>query len=138
VGIQSCSSGTGNCIVDFGSIAVLFATITSNTSFGSSPATGTITFYTNGTLFGSPVAVDDGENPPYVSLSTNQLPLGQYSLTAAYSGDANYAPSTSPANLIDVVIQTSSTLNESSTAIQPGQSVTFTDVVTPITNQSII
>lgn len=58
---------------------------------GGPPApTGTMTIYNGTTALGSqPVSST-------IFINLGQLPIGTYSLTAQYSGDSNYAPSSSP------------------------------------------
>ncbi len=78
----------------------LTATVVSNTS--GSP-TGTVTFYANGTAIGT-IPLNSTTGAASLTLSTiydtnqsvivdNTLPAGAYSLTCAYSGATNFAPS---------------------------------------------
>ncbi len=53
---------------------------------------GTVTFKDGATALGPPVAVANGR----ATLTTAALAVGTHSLTAAYSGDATFAPATSP------------------------------------------
>lgn len=124
--ITGCIAENGPCITNLGSPIVISATVMSSSSVFSSQPSGTMTFYSNGTQLGAPVAVDSSIIPPVASLPTNQLPIGQNSVTAQYSGDANYTGSTSPATSVDIVVGTTLGLTASSNSIQPGQSVTFT------------
>ena len=105
--IPICSSQygqNGQCTLIVGTQVTIFATVSTSTSYAfSNLPTGTMTFYSNGTPLGSPVAVDSGIDPPVASFSTTQLPLGENSITAQYSGDANYTGSTSSASSIDIV-----------------------------------
>ncbi|HMD83988.1 MAG TPA: Ig-like domain-containing protein [Terriglobia bacterium] len=68
------------------------ATVTGNPAGPATPS-GTVSFYNGPTLIGSNIALSAGvaTNPPIAT-----LPGGTDSITASYSGDANYAPSTSP------------------------------------------
>jgi len=59
-------------------------------------ATGTVQFEANGAAFGSPVGLTAGS----VSTSLNILPRGTNLITAFYSGDGNYLPSTNTLNQI--------------------------------------
>jgi CSLREA domain-containing protein len=58
-------------------------------------ATGTVTFYNNGStpLNSVPAPVSGGT----ATFSSSTLAVGSYSITAAYSGDSNYNPNTSSA-----------------------------------------
>src|SRR5262249_53080827 len=67
---------------------------------------------------------------------TTALPVGTHSVTAAYSGDASFGPSTSGAVAVTVNPSSSpagtvTTLTASTTSITAGQPVTFTATVTP-------
>jgi len=56
--------------------------------------TGTVTFYVDGKPFGSPVPLDGishNQVLQIVSQQPNQLIVGQHTISAIYSGDANYA-----------------------------------------------
>ena len=59
-----------------------------------------------------------------------RLPFGSNTITAKYSGDANYAAITSAPSSISVKITTTSAISTSAPTIQQGQSVTFTATVT--------
>jgi pro-kumamolisin-like protein/Big-like domain-containing protein len=84
--------------------------------------TGTITFYSNGTPLGAPVAVDSSIAPPGAGINV-QMPLGLESVTAQYSGDADFGGSTSPTTLIDIGGSFSITANPTTINIAtPGQS----------------
>lgn len=104
---------------NFGQSVTLSATI--QLAFGGS-ATGTVTFFDGSTSLGTSTV---SGNVAQLALST--LASGAHSLTAKYSGDANFYPSTSAA--------TPQTVNQGSTSttvasnLNPsafGQSVTFT------------
>ncbi|HTC94233.1 MAG TPA: FG-GAP-like repeat-containing protein [Terriglobales bacterium] len=59
---------------------------------------GTVTFYLDGKPFGSSVSLDGASHNQVVQIISqqpNQLTLGQHTITATYSGDGNYAGSTS-------------------------------------------
>ncbi len=63
------------------------------TSVSSSIATGTVQFYIDGTAAGSPVTVTNSQ----ATYTASTLSAGTHQITAAYSGDANDASSTSVA-----------------------------------------
>ncbi len=102
--VPICSTQNGQCTIILGTSVTIFATVSTSTSdaFSNLP-TGTMTFYSNGTPLGPPVAVDSSVVPPIASISTTQLPLGQNSITAQYSGDTNFTGSTSSAFSIDII-----------------------------------
>jgi hypothetical protein len=75
-------------------------TFTANvTSVGSGTPTGTVSFYDATVLLGTAPLNSTGT----ATLQTNSLAEGTHSITAAYSGDTNFAPSTSPA-LMQIVL----------------------------------
>jgi subtilase family serine protease len=113
--------------------------VTINTqSYGVAP-TGTVQLLNNGAPLGPPTfangtpylpstgAYATGTAPIYAS-----LPLGTDNITVQYSGDSNYAGSTSAAATITVT-DFSVTLNPSTISIPaPGQSGTATITITPL------
>ena len=101
VNITVCPT-SGQCILNAGSQVNIFAWVLTNTSVFSTPPTGTMIFYSNGTPISTPVPVDSGTVPEFASIGTTQLPLGLDNITAQYSGDTNFMPSTSPAGLVDM------------------------------------
>src|SRR5205807_1742063 len=78
----------------FGNFVTFTATVTPNT------ATGTVQLLLSGTNFGSPVVLSGGQ----ATFTTSSLPVGTYSLTASYSGDINFGPSTSNSVPISTII----------------------------------
>jgi large repetitive protein len=84
--------------------------------------TGTMQFYLNSTALGSPVPVSG--NPARASVANVTFPQGDFTLTANYSGDANYnptslvQPSWSGIPLGWIGSATAATIN-------PGQTATF-------------
>ncbi|MGA2966658.1 MAG: Ig-like domain repeat protein [Terriglobales bacterium] len=86
-----------------------------------------VTFYDGATALGS-MAICDGQ----ATFSTSSLSPGAHSITARYSGDTNYLPSTS-AGLTETVNQAGTTLTLSSSVNPSGldQPVTFTAGITP-------
>ncbi|MGA7575076.1 MAG: protease pro-enzyme activation domain-containing protein [Terriglobales bacterium] len=82
-------------------------------------ATGAVTFYNNGSVFGSTTKqVAAG----VASLTTTQLPVGSNSLTAAYAG--NYSPSTSATPVVVNVIAPSFTLAATTPTLTVAQGAT--------------
>ncbi len=106
----------GGSITLNASIATGTATVP---SFGAAP-TGTVSFFSNGTVVGTaqPVIGTAGTasflaslltpSSATASLTTTALPTGSDSITATYTGDSNYATSTSPA--VTVTVQPDFTL----------------------------
>ncbi len=92
----------------------------------SAGATGTVTFMDGTTAFGTGT-VSSGT----ASFSTSTLSVGTHSITAVYSGDANYNAATSPA-IVQTVNKAASTVTLASLPNPStfGASVTFTATVT--------
>ncbi|MGA9511869.1 MAG: Ig-like domain repeat protein [Candidatus Sulfotelmatobacter sp.] len=105
-------------------------TATVSSTAGSPPNGETVTFYNVSAVLGTAPL-----NGGIASLTTSSLLAGIYTVSAAYSGDANFAASTSPA-LRQVVNSTtkSATATTLISSLNPsiyGQSVTWTATVTP-------
>ncbi|WP_162601551.1 Ig-like domain repeat protein [Occallatibacter savannae] len=100
-------------------------------SSGSAVPTGTITFL-NGTKQLAAVAVDSSGSATYTS---STLAAGSYSITAAYSGDANDASSTSSAATLVIsvpAVGTTTSLAASASTVVSGANITFTATVSPV------
>src|ERR1700733_4802565 len=119
---QPCLFGAGNFIQI--SAAVNYSGGAFNTGgVFINQATGTMTFYSNGTALGPPLPIDSGVVPPGAGFSTTQMPLGLDNITAQYSGDANFSGSISPVIAIDVGGSYGVTANPATINIaSPGQS----------------
>ena len=120
--------------VNFGTSVTLTATVTSSPS--TQTPTGTVTFSDpvkgklgSGTLNSSGVA----------TLVTSTLPGASYSITAKYSGDTNFASSTSSAMAYSVKYFNVSANPTTVSVSAPGQSGSTTLTVTPLGgfNQSV-
>ncbi len=101
-------------------------TATVSAAAGSNSPTGTITFSDAGSSIGS-VALTAGS----AVLTTQTLGSGSHSITASYSGDANFQPSSG--TVVQVVSQQASTTSVVS-SLSPStfnQAVTFTAQVSP-------
>ena len=112
--------------------SITFAT--SNTSVLGIVPTGTVQYFDGTTLLGSaPVTLNAG-NVPVSTFSFAALMPGTHSVTAVYSGDANYGTSTSAAVSITVT-QSNSTLTLVATPPQtvPGQTFTLTATAASLT-----
>src|SRR5713226_149422 len=97
--------------------------------------TGTISLFDGGSLIAGPVpATGSGCFNGNLGLGAFfQLTLntgGDHSLTARYSGDASYAPSTSNTLVVHPLFPTAMTATPSATTINYGQSITITASVT--------
>jgi hypothetical protein len=81
------------------------ATVSANGS--GTPATGNITFSSSGTVLGvvqlTPGTTANGVTQATAAFDGTLLAAGQYSVTASYPGDANYAASTSPTVSLNLV-----------------------------------
>jgi Glycosyl hydrolases family 28/Bacterial Ig-like domain (group 3) len=118
--------------VQAGSNTVLTAAVV-GTSSAAAP-TGTVNFFDGTTMIGSSVvgATTSGTTVS-ATLSTVLNGLGAHNLSAQYAGDANDAPSTSPAIVVTVspfAAPSTTALTVSSSTVQAGSSVTLTAVVT--------
>jgi subtilase family serine protease len=98
--------------------------------------TGTVTFLDGTTQLGSAAvsSINGGYEPAFFA-SSGLLTInsaGPHTLTAQYSGDANYTSATSPSVKLQVLYPTTMSLTQSATNINYGQSVTITATVTTI------
>jgi Bacterial Ig-like domain (group 3) len=103
--------------------------------------TGAVTSQTAGTITGS-VAFFDGNSQigtgnlsgGSATYATSSLSAGSHSITAQYSGDANYAPSTSTAltQTVNATGDYSVSISPASATLPAGQSATSTFSVAPI------
>ncbi|MGO8897662.1 MAG: beta strand repeat-containing protein [Isosphaeraceae bacterium] len=107
----------------FGQSVTFTATVAP--SSGSGSPSGSVTFYAGSTPLGTATV-----SSKKASLKTTSVPVGSQAITAVYSGDTNYAPSTS-AVLSQTVNQdsTTSTAKSSANPSVYGQSVTYTATV---------
>ncbi|WP_263385359.1 Ig-like domain repeat protein [Granulicella arctica] len=99
------------------------ATLTSSTA--GSP-TGTVQFYANTTPLSNPVTINGG----LAVLTTQLTAAGGFTITAVYSGDGNFAPSTAPGIPLTVTGQISITrIGTTSNSILVNGADTFTATV---------
>lgn len=103
----------------------LSAAVTSSTA---GTPTGTVQFYANGRALGAPVAVSSG----MAVMSAVSFPAaGGYFISATYSGDSVYAPSTAAGYQLTVTgLASTTSVKISSAAIPVGTTATFTATVT--------
>jgi fibronectin-binding autotransporter adhesin len=99
----------------FGTNSTLTATVAPDT------ATGTVQFFVKGAPFGQPVTL--ATNGTAVIDPTAALAVGTYTVAAAYSGDAAFAPSAST---------NTATLTVTATATQPVPTPTITGFTGPV------
>jgi streptogramin lyase len=92
---------------------------------------GTVSFYSGTTLLGT-IAVNSSG---IAAFTTSSLPAGALILTAVYSGNAGFSPSTSAALTemvtAPVAVATTTTLTALPNPLADGQPATFTATVTP-------
>jgi len=98
---------------------------------GSGVPTGSVTFNDGATQIGTGTLNSSGA----ATFSTSSLGVGSHSVTAVYSGDANFSGSTSAAVVVTVAapakVATGTSLSASAMQLTSGQSVTFTAGVAP-------
>ena len=103
------------------------ATITSTSGGTTATPTGTVTFSDGGTSLGS-IQLAGG----VATLSTSSLALGNHSITAQYSGDANFAGTSSGLTQVIIAPDFSLAATPPSVTLNPGTSAQYTINVTPI------
>lgn len=97
---------------------------------GNAVPTGTVSFYSEGKLLA--MAGLNGSGTGQAEVQTTGVAAGKYPVTAAYSGDENYSPSTSSAfteNLEAETIDTTTTLSATPNPAAAGDTVTLTATV---------
>ena len=107
----------------FGQSVTFTATV--SPSAGNGTPTGSVSFYDDSTMLGT--ATLSGKK---ASLKTSSVAIGSQAITAVYSGDTTYAPSTS-APVTQIVNQDATTTKVTSSASTSvyGESVTFTATI---------
>ncbi|MFZ0661702.1 MAG: Ig-like domain repeat protein [Acidobacteriaceae bacterium] len=109
-----------------GGTSVTFTASVSSSVTSPAP-TGTVQFYDGSTPLGSAVTLTGGS----ASYSTTSLSGGTHSITAVYSGDTNFASSTSAA-ITENIEDVTAVLGSSSASVAPGGSVTETLTLTSL------
>ncbi|MGA7236465.1 MAG: Ig-like domain repeat protein [Bryobacteraceae bacterium] len=99
--------------------------VTFNASVSPAAATGTVTFLDGGVIIGSSTLISG-----LASLTTSTLSVGGHSITASYSGDATYAPSSAMRSQT-VKGSTNTTVASNANPLTPGQSLVLTAMVSP-------
>lgn len=107
---------------DFGAAVTFTATVTSSFK---GPLTGTVNFLNGTTNIGTSTLNSSG----VATLSTSTLAAGSASITASYSGDANFVPSTSNVLTLNVQNFTLSASPKTVTISSPGQTGSTTITV---------
>ena len=108
---------------DFGQSLTFTATVTAQPGFDKGTPTATVSFYDGTTKIGSSNLNGSG----VATLMTSTLAVTTHNITATYSGDSNFATSTSP--LLPQVVQgnaSTTTLTTSSSTVAVGTSITLT------------
>jgi hypothetical protein len=115
---------------------LLGSTLTSGAVYGAAP-TGTVTFYDGTNPLPGTVSFQTTAGSPSSSPASGSATLflaftagGTRTITAKYSGDANYAAATSNPLLLKVLYPTMIRQSESPNTVTYGQSVTVTATVT--------
>ncbi len=113
--------------VGTGQSVTLKATIVSTASGVTAAPTGSVTFYDGSASLGT-VAVSSAA----ASFATSSLAVGAHSITAQYTGDANFAASTSTV-LTETVVAPDFAVaaNQNTASVNPGSNATYTLNVTP-------
>jgi subtilase family serine protease len=107
--------------------SVTFTAVVAAGQAGGPALTGTVQFTSNGTPFGNPIPLVNGQ----AQISTSSLPGGTVMVQANYSGDTNYETSFSYLQEVVQLLATATTASSSTNSIQHGSSVTFTANVAP-------
>jgi hypothetical protein len=111
--------------IGYGRQVTLTATLTPSTAQQNHLPTGTVTFSNGSTIVGTGTLANG-----VASFNTTSLPVGANNLTAAYSGDTNFAASTSSAAVETVGELASATiLTVLPNPASPGQAVTLSAAV---------
>jgi hypothetical protein len=109
------------------------ATVTSLSPNTLAP-TGTVQFQVDGVNIGGPVTLIGGVAS---SASLGTLPAGAHTITAQYSGDANFAPSVGTfTQMVHPTTATTTALSSNSPVSLIGQLVTFTATVTSLSTSN--
>jgi hypothetical protein len=116
--------------------AVTFTAVVASKSGSGVPA-GTVAFSDGSTQIGTTSLNSSGS----AAFDTSSLAIGSHSISAAYSGDANFASSKSAVVSVTISaaakIATTTSVSASATQLTPGQDVTFTAGVAPQTGTGV-
>jgi hypothetical protein len=117
--------------VNSGQVVALTAVVS---PLGSTSPIGTVQFYQGSTALGSPVTLASSGGVPTATYNWTVSGSGSQSLTAKYSGDLNYAASTSPNLSLNVTSGTTASsvsLQSNPTTATYGSNITLSATVTP-------
>jgi hypothetical protein len=145
IGFNITQASTSTAVTSSGAVQGPELTATVSTNSGGEPPSGTVTFFIGGMQVGSPVpvsgmsavanslrGVQQGAQAT-ASFTDSQLPNGQYSLSATYSGDKNYGGSSAPPTMINVQADYSLGASANSITIaNPGGTGSLTLTITGI------
>jgi hypothetical protein len=113
-------------------------TFTANVTAPNPTPTGTVTFFDNGTAIGTTQMSTNGGAIVSLALSgsatytTSLLTTGTHTITATYSGDSAFMPSSSLPAVNIVADFTNNTKGETMQKMFPGGSTMYTFVLTPV------
>ena len=130
---------TGSAAVARGQSATFVLTVAINST--ASPPTGTATFYAGNTVLGTATVAQTTLDWPFIAsvatLNVTNLPLGTDSITAQYSGDANYEAATSNPVQVTVTQQPAGILTAAANAssLLPTQDLIITANVAGVSGQ---
>jgi subtilase family serine protease len=130
---------TGSIAVARGQSATFVLTVAINST--ASPPTGTATFYAGNTVLGTATVAQTTLDWPFIAsvatLNVTNLPLGTDSITARYSGDANYEAATSNPVQVTVTQQPAGILTAAanSSSLLPTQDLIITANVAGVSGQ---
>lgn len=123
---------TSNPSITYGGMVTYTATVTPTYSPGVVAPTGTVTFYSNGMALGPGITINAAGKAVLVPVVPPAA--GTDTITAVYSGDTNYATSTSMGISQGVNTAASTTLlSAAPTTVAEGDAVVFTATVMPLT-----
>jgi Legume lectin domain/Bacterial Ig-like domain (group 3) len=100
---------------------------------GTNIPTGQVTFLNGSSSLDTATLNSSG----VATYSTSSLPAGSDQISASYSGDAEDAGSTSPIVTVRLTSGTATSLTTSATQVTPGQSVTLTAKVAPLSGNNV-
>jgi hypothetical protein len=132
----STTTGAGPATVAAGQNATLTATVQTQALAPAAAPSATITFKNGSTTIGAPVTVNGVAGgatgaSATASLNTTFNSAGTQTITAVYSGDTNYAGSTSASFTVSVTSQGSFAIGGSAVTVTAGSTGTSTITVTP-------
>lgn len=131
------ASTSTTTLVSSASSEVVGGSVVLTATVSPSAATGTVTFYDNASTSLGTVALSSSQ----ATVTTTSLALGTQSLTAVYSGDGNYAASTSSPVTVTVTATATAvvtTVAASETSTSAGQATTLTATLSDATATGVV